>query len=289
VKVLCRVQLLDRSLLIFAALVGILGLIWPSTLYAYDKWSDPYLGVSHLHRVKGRTDVHILLVDLTVADLSVVATHPRDRGLTVRGFAQNYGVDIAINANYFHVDTRSCGLAVGDGEVWRDSFHSGCGMSLGFGPANQALAFNSSNWVTGPLPWPWMTQVITGKPWLIRHGVVQFTRRWPNFLQRRHPRTAIGLTYDRGTLVIVVADGRRKGVPGLTGTELTRLMVEFGAYDAVNLDGGGSSELYVRDEGGVQNHPSDGRARVVSNHLGIRIGSQASAKGTHKPWMATAH
>ena len=79
------------------------------------------------------------------------------------------------------------------------------------------------------------------------------------FVSGRHNRTAIGLKPD-GTVVLLVADGRSKGVAeGLSLTELTLIMRWLGCCDAVNLDGGGSSTMYVRGkgEGGIVNHPSD--------------------------------
>jgi hypothetical protein len=48
-------------------------------------------------------------------------------------------------------------------------------------------------------------------------------------------------------------------------------MREMGAWRALNLDGGGSTTMYIANRGGVVNHPSDGCCRVVSNHLGIEI------------------
>ena len=46
---------------------------------------------------------------------------------------------------------------------------------------------------------------------------------------------------------------------------------DFGVSDAINLDGGGSTALYIEGEGGVVNRPSDRFERVVANHLGVRI------------------
>ena len=77
----------------------------------------------------------------------------------------------------------------------------------------------------------------------------------------------MGLSRDRRTLLILVADGRREGVPGLTLPELAAVMVEAGACTALNLDGGGSSALWLRDR--IVNRPSDGFERKVANHLGV--------------------
>ena len=90
------------------------------------------------------------------------------------------------------------------------------------------------------------------------------------FATVRHPRTALGLRKD-GTLIILVADGRREQALGFTGPEMSEIFIQEGVVDALNLDGGGSTTLYIEAEGGVQNKPSDGRERVVVNQLGFRV------------------
>ncbi|MCL4817772.1 MAG: phosphodiester glycosidase family protein [Vicinamibacteria bacterium] len=93
---------------------------------------------------------------------------------------------------------------------------------------------------------------------------------------KRHPRTAVGVSRDGATLVVVVLDGRQPGwSAGATLPELARVMIDAGAWDAVALDGGGSSALWLRDEadaaGSIRNRPSDGRVRAVGNALGVRV------------------
>ena len=81
--------------------------------------------------------------------------------------------------------------------------------------------------------------------------------------ERREPRTAIGQI---GPLhyVIIVADGRQSGYSrGMTLPELQRLFIGFGAQTAMNLDGGGSTELWFQGE--VINRPSEGRERRLSD------------------------
>jgi exopolysaccharide biosynthesis protein len=76
------------------------------------------------------------------------------------------------------------------------------------------------------------------------------------------------LSRDRKTLLIVVADGRRNGVRGLTLARLAQFMVEeLGACTVMNLDGGGSSALWI--DGRIVNQPSDGFERNVANHLAV--------------------
>lgn len=99
----------------------------------------------------------------------------------------------------------------------------------------------------------------------------------------RHPRTAVGTTAD-GTLLMVVVDGRQSGYSvGMTLRELAQLMSDLGAVEAVNLDGGGSSEMVVN--GLVANRPSDGGERLVSSALVVLPGadtgqSDLSGSGT---------
>jgi len=93
----------------------------------------------------------------------------------------------------------------------------------------------------------------------------------------RHPRTAAGISKDGRFLYLVVLDGRQKGYSeGATTPETAEWMRSFGAWDAVNLDGGGSTAMVISDGHGgakVLNRPIDlgipGKERVVANHLGI--------------------
>ena len=80
----------------------------------------------------------------------------------------------------------------------------------------------------------------------------------------RAPRSAVGITKD-GRYLLAVVDGRQSHSVGLTLTDWARLLVKFGAQDALNLDGGGSSDLVVNGE--VQNSPSDGQERLVGDAL----------------------
>lgn len=78
----------------------------------------------------------------------------------------------------------------------------------------------------------------------------------PWFYDLRHPRTAIGISKDNSTLWLIVADGRQPNLAmGMTLPELTDLLAGLGAYNAYNLDGGGSSTMVVRGE--VVNSYSD--------------------------------
>ncbi len=80
----------------------------------------------------------------------------------------------------------------------------------------------------------------------------------------RHPRTAVGWNKDYYFLVVV--DGRQPDLSvGMTLAELARRMVDLGCDEAMNLDGGGSSELWF--DGKIRNSPCDGKERQIANSL----------------------
>ena len=81
--------------------------------------------------------------------------------------------------------------------------------------------------------------------------------------QGRHPRTAVGWSKDFYFLVEV--DGRQKDSAGMTYQELAEYMQKLGCDEAVNLDGGGSSTMWVR--GNVMNSPSEGQPRPMADSL----------------------
>ena len=88
-----------------------------------------------------------------------------------------------------------------------------------------------------------------------------------------HPRSAVGVDQTGKIITLVAVDGRRSGAAGMTMTQLGYLMAELGCYNAMNLDGGGSTLMSVQQQDGSQkvvNTPSDGSKRAVTNSVGIR-------------------
>lgn len=90
----------------------------------------------------------------------------------------------------------------------------------------------------------------------------------PRFSRQRHPRSALGISRDSATLYVVAVDGRQQTSVGMTLEELADAMIALGAYEAMNLDGGGSTALIVRDS--IVNTPSDTSGeRPVGNVVAI--------------------
>ncbi len=87
------------------------------------------------------------------------------------------------------------------------------------------------------------------------------------------PRTAVGFSEDGKTMILAVVDGRQVDSRGMTFKELGELMKEYGAHQALNIDGGGSTTMVARAPGKadaeVVNQPSDGMERSVPNGIGI--------------------
>lgn len=87
----------------------------------------------------------------------------------------------------------------------------------------------------------------------------------------RHPRTAIGLTEDGRTMVLMTVDGRREYTDGVTLEELAALMKQYGCVQAMNLDGGGSSSMVIADP----------QSRYINSAFGRPVGSNLAIFAPH--------
>jgi hypothetical protein len=100
--------------------------------------------------------------------------------------------------------------------------------------------------------------ITNGLPQLIKNGKVEITweqeKASRSFVETRHPRTAVAKLKD-GKFLMLTADGRSEASAGLDLYDLAKYMLELGAVDAMNLDGGGSTTMYL--DGKVVNKPSD--------------------------------
>jgi hypothetical protein len=79
----------------------------------------------------------------------------------------------------------------------------------------------------------------------------------------------VGTDESGDTLFLVVVDGRQERSVGTDLGVLADFMIELGAWNALNLDGGGSSALYVESKGGTVNRPCEGGERSVLNTLAV--------------------
>lgn len=146
---------------------------------------------------------------------------------------------------------------------------------VGSGKASEFLRLNAANgarlklkFAVSPIGWNQCTEAMGGGPAIVASGrslaVAGAEGFGSSFATARHPRSAIGVTRD-GRVILMAVDGRQAFSRGATLAELARYMLEAGAVDALNLDGGGSTAFVVR--GNVVNSPSDGSERPVADSI----------------------
>ncbi len=116
--------------------------------------------------------------------------------------------------------------------------------------------------------WENIDHIISGGPYLIKDGEVfiDVTAQKLGAITGKNPRTAIGYTA-HNEFIMVTVDGREHASVGMTLGELARMMKGFGCINAMNLDGGGSTVMYV--QGKVVNNPAQKGGIPISNALTI--------------------
>ena len=225
---------------------------------------------------------------------------------TVADFAQRANALAAINGSFFNMSTgapvcylRIDGKELGDNEPSRtDSvnrkYYQNAAIRLLTSGRPRFNIPDSNRLCEKKMP---DSNVMTTGPMLLSRGATVPQRLDRRFVYARHNRTAIGLKPD-GTIVLVVADGRsKKNADGLSLPELAHVMRWLGCCDAANLDGGGSSTMYIRDQGtgGIVNHPSDnGRfdpmgQRRVANAILLMSKNKAANPKPNAAKNATQH
>jgi len=187
---------------------------------------------------------------------------------TVRLFAQENNLDLAINASFYQKRVqdnlvRPIGLWIAQGKVLNPQHN----RFSSFGQKQDGTLsildpdddYSQFRWAVG------------GGVRLLKNGQLSTSDT------SIHPRTSLGLTRTN-ELYLTVIDGRQEHSRGISLVDLARLFLMFEVTDALNLDGGGSSTLVVRQADNtlkVLNSPWDhrlyGGERAVATHLGLRF------------------
>jgi exopolysaccharide biosynthesis protein len=117
--------------------------------------------------------------------------------------------------------------------------------------------------------------MVASGPLLVQKGKVQMTidESSPRAYER-HPHSAVAIDQTGTRVLLVTVDGRKSGYSnGMTLKEFAQYIVQLGGYQAINLDGGGSTTMVARNPGKtfatIVNSPSDGRERAVSSILEV--------------------
>jgi hypothetical protein len=251
--------------------------------------TTPYPGVTHAVYEDPSVPlvVHLVTVDVTAQEIHLYATQSQERGQTVSDFANCKKAatgcvvsEVAVNGDLFApLGFVPAGLAIGGAAAWSDAAKDNATEGyFAFGRPNDVNAVYLSSPATVEQP-PAALAVegaIGGRALLVAGGQPQssYDAADPTGPFRSAPRTALGIDDPMAahTLYLAVVDGDQASSAGMTAEELGDFLATIGASDAIELDGGGSSALFVRKEGGLVSSPSDGVERQVANHLGIHYG-----------------
>jgi hypothetical protein len=238
--------------------------------------------------------VHVLRVDLKDPDIRLFSS-PRIKnyalgsretpGYTVSDFLVTNQLQVAINAGLFDpsqyylaagTPMDITGLSICQGAIVSVQENSYCSAAIMFTTNNQATII-PTNWP--PAPTAGIYTAVSGTyPLLINGTNIGYKYRGdPDDLHRLQPRTAYGLSQDKRYLYLLTIDGRQPGYSnGAYDYETGAWLLLVGAYDGINMDGGGSTTLVVQDSTGapvVLNRSSavadSGRQRTVGSHFGI--------------------
>ena len=254
-------------------------LLLTPTLHAEDTVTQPFVGIL-LHEITYDRPrplvIRVAEIDLTEEGISFLVTpgngdpngdEPGDpnnettRQTTLK-FLNEQNAQLAINASFFGMgtlDTDNVGLVVSNGE--HVSPFRGDWTAINIDQHNRPTLIKGKEdtyEITAPRTPRDQVQLynaVSGSDHIVTDG--QPTTDDREFSTTAHPRTAIGFT-DHNTLLLVTVDGRQPGFSeGIPLNELAQLMIELGAVQALNLDGGGSTTMAIADpEPRVLNFPS---------------------------------
>ncbi len=243
-----------------------------------------FQGVKYNREIRGSPRlmvIHVVTVDLRSDGIRLLVT-PGDakadlplKARTTSKFLDDFNLQIAINgggfspwhSNHFwdyyphnNDPVEPLGYAASQGTIYSEN-----------NPDQPVLYISRTNQARFGSPQGKIFNAIAGNQMLLQNGQVQSALD-----DESEPRSAIGLDKRGKFLILVVVDGRQPGYSlGATLEELAEILLDYGAYTAMNLDGGGSSSLVMQN--GIRarmlnspvNHGIPGWERPVGNHLGI--------------------
>ena len=244
---------------------------WQPIFQGID-YSSGSLTDNNLHQL-----VNVLRIDLSNPHIHFFSTPktaqaPRETlTQTTSDFLRQYKLQVAVNANYFlHSSlpisgpTNLIGLAISNGQTVHPTIQGNTTALI----ITQKNLASIVNYPVGSIPNGVYTAV-SGIPELLKNNQILLADK-----KVLDSRTAAGISKDGKYLILLTIDGARPGVSdGATLYQTAQWLQRYGAYNAVNLDGGSSSTMVREDVNGsakVLNRPRDfGIERLVGNNLGI--------------------
>lgn len=248
-----------------------------------------FVGVSYSRDVRSEPApqmIHVIIIDLTAPGLSFLVTPGQPvigsemPARTTSEFLSEFGLQVAVNGDFFspwHYTSPDDYYPHSGDPVDAFGLAASAGTLYSTGeehPTETTLYLSADNRASLDQPVDPLYNAISGYPLLLEDGQMTEINRGQDV---PHPRTAIGLSQDRSRLLLIVVDGRQTGAGmGVTLEELAHIALQYGAHDAINLDGGGSSALVIAAVDGSPrqlNSPihalTPGTERPVANHLGV--------------------
>jgi formylglycine-generating enzyme required for sulfatase activity len=206
---------------------------------------------------------------------------------TPKAFLEEVGAQVAINANFFEWTTYPTGtfanlygLACSNGKMV--SSFSSSWPALNITKENvPAIIRNTTDGYS-------LFNAIAGSALIVSNGANNAYGLTDSLSTDLHPRTAAGISADGNTLILMTVDGRNAEVSlGVSLVELANLMIEYGAANAINLDGGGSTQMIIDEGAGAYtaNVPSE-TARAVGASLAVfawPLGATSGPDGYEDP------
>jgi Phosphodiester glycosidase len=220
--------------------------------------------------------VHLVQLDLFEPRLRLQVSPPQARGLRMDQMATDGVVLASINAAFFGRGQVPRGLTVSDGVPWDGVFLPQTSPALAC-DHSQRCAIHFTPPTEPPVAW---FNVVSGTPWLVRDGQARTAADdagCESLCARTHPRTALGLDAAQRTLTLVLVEGRRGPVLGVSLAALSQWMQGLGIHNAINLDGGGSSTLWLQGQAVMARPLNEPAERALSAALHImRVGAEAA-------------
>ena len=242
---------------------------WVSEEIAEGVTWKKYLG-SDLN--EARLSINLIEIDLDRAQIGMKLAYNRTTMTQTSDFAEQFQAIAAINGSFFSMETGSSTVYMKEDEELLARGASGRNVytengGIGWNSDFQPLIMErpESGWEGVNV-----SNLLTAGPLLIYENSRREFRDDP-FHQNRHPRTAVGITGEN-QLLLVTIDGRSFQSYGMTILELAQFFLELGADSALNLDGGGSTAMWIHNGIGVVNYPSD---NLEFDHNGERPVSNA--------------
>lgn len=253
-----------------------------SLLVVQTKWSEKEIkkGVvwKHAHYsglFKSQQEVNIVEVDLRNRHITLGLEGFADTLFLTSAIASKTGVTVAINGGFF--DIKNGGgttLVKKNGKIInyttlldkagrRTERSNGALLLQGKRTAIVDGNITNNNWDEKLKA----KNILVCGPLLLLNGLPTYLLTNP-FNDNRHPRSAVAITKDK-KLLLITTDGRNAQAQGMNLHELAFFLKMYGAREALNLDGGGSTTLYIKNEGdsGIVNYPSDNK---LFDHEGER-------------------